>query len=57
MCQEKKKRKTESMDKASTRADHAFMRLMPWKNYEIMGVMISFGGSKRNWQVSDNEKQ
>lgn len=45
------------MDEASTHADHSFMGLMPWKSYEIMGVMISFGGSKRNWQVSDSEKQ
>lgn len=58
ICTKKKtKTKTENMDEASTHADHSFMGLMPWKSYEIMGVMMSFGGSKRNWQVSDSEKQ
>lgn len=53
----RKKNKTESLYKADSCAHHDFMRLISWKSCGMMGVIISLGGSNRNWQDSDNEKQ
>lgn len=35
------------MDKANSCSDYAFIKLMASKSYGMMGIMISFGGSKK----------